>query len=369
MKKNIKYLYLLTLVLLVFVGCSDEYIYNDQRVSGIDLLDIDERGALLFSKGEVSDIRLKLLPVHATDKADYSFSFTSSNENVFTVSPKGAIQAITPGEATLTIRAINNNNVYKTCTVIVQPNWVRTIELPEEYRRCNLLIGNTLNLGAVLSIKPETADNPNVTYTSSNPEIAVVDESGIVTGKVVGDVEIVIQAEDEGGAMTSSFIRVTDEILGDFPRDSWEILTSHPCVPDKGVTGYPEDMLDGIFSTFLSLRKPGKGAETPAGATIYFTVDMKSSYPFNYFKWHHRSDQTTSGLRATAVDLYGSNDGEEFVEIQKNLAIDPVANASEGEKITLKQAYSYRFVRFVISGYDTVSSSAVQISEIFIGKD
>lgn len=367
--KKFKYISLICFVTIALNACDNGYVYNTRMVNDIEFVGTNEDGGLLFSKGESGKVKIKMLPVDATDKSDYSFVYESSDNYIFTVDSVGVIQAVTPGEATLNVYAANNASVAQTCKVVVQPNWVRTIELPQDYRNCNLLVGNTLDLGSVVSIKPESADDPTLTYTSSDLSIASVDENGVVTAKSVGNVEIIIQAVDGGGAMTSAFISVMDELFGDFSRTGWEVTASHQYVPDTGGTGGPQDILDGLYSTFLSIRKPGKGSETPAGATIFFTMDMKQELKFNYFKWHHRSTQTATGLRASEVDVYGSNNGVDFEEIQKGIALDVTADATAGEKVVLDKKVSYRYVRFVITGYDLVSSTAVQISEIYIGNE
>ena len=226
-----------------------------------------------------------------------------------------------------------------------------------------------IDLGSVITIKPEQVDNPDVIYTSSNPNIATVSEDGIVTGVSSGSVEIVIQAADQGGAVVSAFITVIDELLGDFPRHTWKATVSHTFVPDPAGGGSPEMLLDGSYNTFLSIRKPGKGVETPAGAKIFFTIDMGQQYPFNYFSWHHRGDNVSVGLRGSKVDIDGSLDGETCDLIQNEILLDTGADASTGEKIILDDTSSCRYVRFVITGYSTSAGSAVQISEIQIGRD
>ena len=366
--KKFKYLSLVCFLAIALNACDDEYVYNTRVVNDIEFVGTNEDGGLLFSKGESGEVKIKMLPVDATDKSNYSFVYESSDSNIFSVDAEGVIQAVTPGEATLSVYAKNNAKVAKTCKIAVQPNWVRTIELHQDYRNYNLLLGNTVDLSRVITIQPEVVDDPTLNYISSNPDIATVDANGVVTGLAVGDVEIIIQAADGGGAMTSAFISVMEELHGDFPRSEWEVTASHQYVPDTGGTGAPEDILDGLYSTFLSIRKPGKGSETPAGATIFFTIDLKQAFPFNYFKWHHRSTNANAGLRASEVDLLGSNDGVEFEEIQSGIALDVTADASTGEKIVLDKKAAYRYVRFVITGYGS-ASSAVQISEVYIGND
>ena len=365
----LKYLITGCLTSVLWVGCSEEYVYNTRTVSDMELVGTNEDGTLLLSRGESGKVQIKMLPVDATDKSDYSFRYESSDEGVFMVDSLGAIESVEVGEAELTVQAVNNPALSKTCKVIVQPNWIRTIELSPDYRECSLVVGNTLDLGSAVTIKPENADNPALIYTSSNTEIAEVDEKGLVTAKAVGDVEIVIQAADGGGAMTSSFIHVTDELKGDFVRSQWEVTTSHPYVPDNdGGIGSPEAILDGDYDTFLSLRKPGKGAETPAGDTLYFTIDMKEANPFTYFKWHYRGNNSSVNLRVSELDLLGSNDGEHFEEIQKGITLDTSTPASSGEKIVLDKKVSYRYVRFVLLGYNN-GGTAVQVSEVYIGNE
>lgn len=368
--KNFRYLFIVCLTWMILGSCKEEYVYNTRVVTGLELLGTEEDGNLLFSRGEEGEIKVKIMPVDAIDKKDYiSFSYKSSDEGIFTVDNAGKIHALAVGEATLTVQATNNPAVSRSYKVMVQPNWVRTIELPQEYKQCNLLTGSILDLGNAIVIKPEQADNQTVTYTSSNPAIATVDINGIVTGITEGDVEIIIQAVDEGKAMTSAFITVIDELVGDFPRGAWSVTASHTFVPDANGGGNPEKLLDGSYNTFLSIRKPGKGAETPAGDDIFFTIDMHQQYPFNYFRWHHRADNTSVGLRCSGLDIYGSLDGEDFEMIQSGIVLDTGANGSTGEKIMLENTVSYRYVRFMITGYSTSAGSAVQLSEIHIGKE
>ena len=184
--KNLRYLFLVCLTWMILGSCGEEYVYNTRVVTGVDLLDVGEEGNLLFSRGENGEIKVRITPVDANDT--------------------GGIRALAVGEATLTVQAINNPAVSQCCKVVVQPNWIRTIELPQEYKDCSLLVDSKIDLGSVITIKPEQVDNPDVIYTSSNPNIATVSEDGIVTGVSSGSVEIVIQAADQGGAVVSAFI-------------------------------------------------------------------------------------------------------------------------------------------------------------------
>ncbi len=70
-------------------------------------------------------------------------------------------------------------------------------------------MGRMLQLG--WTVLPENAYNKDVTFTSSNPEIAVVSQNGIVTGVAVGNADITITAVD-GGVSTVCRVEVVEGI-------------------------------------------------------------------------------------------------------------------------------------------------------------
>lgn len=105
-------------------------------------------------------------------------------------------------------------------------------------------------------------------------------------------------------------------------RTSWTVTTEtdtgYGHVPDKE-TGLPKDMFDGELATFLSLVKPGKSySPVPTQSSLFlpsFTVDMKSPQTFDYMRWNHRTGNSYNYIRVYGVDIFGSNDGAEFTQI------------------------------------------------------
>lgn len=59
-----------------------------------------------------------------------------------------------------------------------------------------------------LTVKPDDAPNKNVVWSSSNPNVAVVDSSGIVTGKAAGKAVITATAADGSGVSGSYAMKV-----------------------------------------------------------------------------------------------------------------------------------------------------------------
>ena len=75
--KNLRYLFLVCLTWMILGSCGEEYVYNTRVVTGVDLLDVGEEGNLLFSRGENGEIKVRITPVDAIDKKDYTFSYKS----------------------------------------------------------------------------------------------------------------------------------------------------------------------------------------------------------------------------------------------------------------------------------------------------
>ncbi|MBO8132014.1 MAG: Ig-like domain-containing protein, partial [Candidatus Marinimicrobia bacterium] len=72
-------------------------------------------------------------------------------------------------------------------------------------------VGETVQLTA--TVEPSNATNKNVTWSSSNPSVATVSSSGLVTGESAGTATITATTED-GGYMATCEITVTEEGQG-----------------------------------------------------------------------------------------------------------------------------------------------------------
>ena len=123
---------------------------------------------------------------------DYSWNNTlkdtreiiSSDESVIKVIDEDTLQAISEGEATITVKTDNAETSF---TVKVKPIMATSVEISN--------ITNKLQLDTDFqfeyNVKPDNTTDKTVTWESSNPDIAVVDaESGKVEAKKVGDVII-----------------------------------------------------------------------------------------------------------------------------------------------------------------------------------
>ncbi len=108
------------------------------------------------------------------------------------------VQGQTPGIATITATT-KDGGYTATCEVIVMQG-VTGVSL--DRTSFELYIGSSETLQA--TVEPEMAANKKVIWSSSNPEIAFVDENGKVTGVAKGYTNITATTEDQGKTASCS---------------------------------------------------------------------------------------------------------------------------------------------------------------------
>ncbi len=181
--------------------------YQDQSedtvaVTGVRL----EPDALLLTTDHISDILSPVIePSNATNQ---NVTYQSSDADVAEVDESGLVTGKKSGTARITVTTEDGGKT-ASCTV--------TVELAEEPIR---VTGVALDKAAITltnenrterltaSVEPSNATNQNVTYQSSDADVAEVDESGLVTGKKNGTARITVTTED-GGKTASCTITVS----------------------------------------------------------------------------------------------------------------------------------------------------------------
>lgn len=139
----------------------------------------------------------------ATGGSLSSVSWSSSNSSVATVTNNSSdplsqtITAVAPGQCQITITGGGGS---ASCTVTVKYKTPDGITLPNE---------KTIKLGQTITLKPTFSPNgagSNLTWKSSDPNIASVNSSGQVTGKAEG--EAVITATTTNGLSATCRVEV-----------------------------------------------------------------------------------------------------------------------------------------------------------------
>ena len=139
-------------------------------------------------------------PIDATDK---SVTYKSSDPNVAVVSEDGVVTAIKGGNCVISVTTVERGLI-ASCNITVIEK-VSNITLDESFKYLN--IGNVFSFTPVIANR-DSATDTRILWTSSNPNVASVDQYGRVTGLVEGTTVITATAVDGGGASASCIVKV-----------------------------------------------------------------------------------------------------------------------------------------------------------------
>lgn len=157
--------------------------------------------------GDTFTLTAKVLPDDATNK---TVTWSSNNTDIATVDENGKVTAVSKGSAVIKVTTQDGLKT-GTCQIIVEEDDIPVVEVTGvtlDITTKNIEKGSTYTL--IATVMPESATNKKVNWSSSNTDVATVDENGKITAIAVGDATITATTED--GAKTATCnITVTEE--------------------------------------------------------------------------------------------------------------------------------------------------------------
>ncbi len=154
-----------------------------KHVSSIILSDTE----LTMPAGTSETLYATVMPLAAFNK---TVTWVSTNPKVATVDENGNVKAIKAGTTTI-IAYCEDGDVTASCIVTVT-NSATGIEMSES----EVYIARNSQKQLNATVKPDTAENKNITWESKYPEIATVDSNGLVTAKMAGTTIVVATSAD-----------------------------------------------------------------------------------------------------------------------------------------------------------------------------
>ena len=214
-----------------------------------------------INKGETLQLTATVTPSDATNK---TVTWTSNKTSVATVSSSGEVTAKGKGTATITATADGKS---ATCKITVV-QLVTSIDITSEdevISKAKLEIGGTLKLNAKVS--PSNASNKDVTWTSTDKNVATVSEDGKVTAKAEGTTTIKVTANDDSGKKSTCEITVMDPYKYTYGGNTYRIAVK-------------SEKLDSVMTTIknnkISQQYGGSGrCDEIANYHIYMLLDIK----------------------------------------------------------------------------------------------
>lgn len=140
-----------------------------------------------LQKGETKQLQVTISPQEASS---HKVNYQSSNPSVASVDDQGNIHAIRSGETTITVKA-EENDVQNQITIKV---YSKVTGIVLDQNEIYMPVGDTFQIGA--TIEPEDADELGIHYQSANPEIATIQEDGMVMAKQIGETELIASSKE-----------------------------------------------------------------------------------------------------------------------------------------------------------------------------
>ena len=171
-------------------------------VTGITL----NKDILNLEKGAKETILATVVPA---DAPDTSVIWSSNNPAVATVTSNGEVSGIDLGSATITAKTTDGSYVV-TCTVtVVKPVVVVTgVTLDQGTLRLN--VNHVATLTAI--VLPTDASNKELSWSTGDSNIAIVNQSGVVTAVGPGACDITVTTVDGEFTATSTVTVVADTL-------------------------------------------------------------------------------------------------------------------------------------------------------------
>ena len=149
-------------------------------------------------------IKATVYPDNATNK---ELEWISSDEKIATIDNNGKLKA--KKEGTVTITAIRDDGVEASCELDVIPVPVEKISIDQDNVVLDIEPADGLNSVTLEAlIEPMDATNKDIIWTSSNPDVVMVDQTGLVVATGIGEAVITAQSKSDQSIMATCKVEV-----------------------------------------------------------------------------------------------------------------------------------------------------------------
>jgi len=250
---------------------------DDVSVTGVTLTrnnaDVSQGATLHLAVGVTLTLIPKVEPENAKNK---QVSWSSSAPAVASVTD-GIVSGLTEGTAIITVTTEDGNKT-ASCIINVTTNIVPVTSVTLSHDNRTLAHNETLplavdkTLSLVPIVAPENATNANVSWNSSNTNVATVD-NGVVTGKTAGSTTISVTTQD-GNKTAQCVVNVTGSGGGN--TSQYDIYV---CGQNKD--GYATYWKNGVAHVNQNIKGAYKAIAVENGEvyTLYSIGDYSGFHP------------------------------------------------------------------------------------------
>ncbi|MFC2090017.1 Ig-like domain-containing protein [Bacteroidota bacterium] len=264
--------------------------------------------------------------VFPSDASEKSVSWSSSDTTIATVNSTGLLSALDTGSVIITATTLDGAYTDECMLKVAARVPVSAVVVLPDSVFMTAYGEKTLLSGSVL---PSDATNQSISWSSDNPSVAVVNESGEVTAIGTGSATISATSED-GGFTDGCIVNVTSEgasnlALGGVATQS---STDFSGVASRAIDGNT----DGAYGN-------GSVTHTNAGTNPWWEVDLRTEYSIGTINIFGRTDDCCmSRLANFTVFVYDTNGTETHSETFTSYpdpSVSSNAEAATGQKVRI----------------------------------
>lgn len=227
----------------------------------------------------------------------YTVTWSSSDESVATVTQSGKVKALKKGKATITAK-IEDYDSSDACEVTVKAPRPTSIDIPDD--SYSLLVGESLTIIPV--VKPEDAEY-TLSWKSSDPDVATVAQSGVVTAKNVGET------------------RITVTIQGENRSDYCYVFVDKPTLTLKA--SLPSSVVNKATRVILTAND--------SDAQIWYTLDGSSPVTSGSKKLYASPFVINENLKIKAVAIHPNYNNSDILTLNYTVRTTPGDVNQDGE--------------------------------------
>ncbi|GHU81149.1 hypothetical protein AGMMS50284_0020 [Clostridia bacterium] len=159
-----------------------------------------------WSINEKGYLKANVVPEHATNTA---VKWTSSNTKIAKVDETGKVTPVAIGTCTITCTSEENNEIFDKCEVTIGAP-VKKISLNKTSLKWP--IGSSGKFTAM--VEPSNAGNKELSWATSNSDVATISQNGKLTSVGVGKCTITCASTDGSGVSVTCLVEVYQQVTG-----------------------------------------------------------------------------------------------------------------------------------------------------------
>lgn len=160
--------------------------------------------SLTLYRGRNKSLSASISPVSATYK---TIRWTSSNPNIATVDENGTVTAVSNGTAYIHAVSTDGTNQSDSCSITVK-TLAESISMNKN--NIDLIVGKQISLST--NILPTETSDKRVTWTSSNENVAVVTNNGVISAISTGTAIVTAMTTDGSNLLATCTVKVTNPV-------------------------------------------------------------------------------------------------------------------------------------------------------------